>query len=258
MLPTGKENISFSELYLWDECSWRHKLKYIEKVAYDDPEGPELVFGKCMHSLCETYLRDKRIDIETCLAKLASEWNERSFDKLKLTGYILAAEGIASELHEFMDTAFAGWEYVAAEEELYEPIASTDAKFKGFIDCVIRLKKGKKVIHWIIDWKTTSYGWSPQKKQDPRRHLQLALYKHFWSIKHNIPLTDIRCGFVLLKRTAKPGKRCELVTVSVGPTSAKRADKKVTNMLSAMQKKMYMKNRNSCLYCPYANTEHCT
>ena len=60
---------------------------------------------------------------------------------------------------------------------------------------------------------------------------QLILYKHFWSRKHNVPLKDIRCGFILLKRGGKPGNMCELVPVSVGPKSLDRATKMMSNMI---------------------------
>jgi hypothetical protein len=87
---------------------------------------------------------------------------------------------------------------------------------------------------------------------------QLILYKHYWSRKHGIPLKDIRCGFILLKRGAKPGKICELVQVSVGPKSLDRANKIVGNMIAAVRKGFFLKNRNSCKYCSFLDTPHCT
>ena len=119
-------------------------------------------------------------------------------------------------------------------------------------------KDGKKKV-WIIDWKTAqSYGWRRSKKQDILMTAQLILYKHFWSRKHSVPLEDIRCGFILLKRGAKPGKVCELVTVSVGPKALEKAKKIMNSMISSVSKGMYLKNRFSCKYCPYKDTEHCT
>ena len=87
---------------------------------------------------------------------------------------------------------------------------------------------------------------------------QLILYKTFWSRKHNIALKDIRCGFILLKRGGKPGKVCELVTVSVGPKSIQKADKIMNNMISSVRRGMFLKNRDSCKYCQFKDTEFCT
>ena len=84
------------------------------------------------------------------------------------------------------------------------------------------------------------------------------LYKYFWSRKHNVPLSDIRCGFILLKRGGKPGNMCELVTVSVGPKSLERATKMMNSMIKAVSKRFYLKNRNSCKFCDFKDTEYCT
>ena len=72
--------------------------------------------------------------------------------------------------------------------------------FKGFIDAIIKVpkKRGTGFTYWILDWKTAgSYGWRRDKKQDILMTAQLILYKHFWSRKHEVPLKDIRCGFIL-------------------------------------------------------------
>jgi hypothetical protein len=161
----------------------------------------------------------------------------------------------------FLEDTFPGWEVVKAEEELYEDIHEKPVKFKGFIDAIIKVpkKRGEGYNYWILDWKTAqSYGWRRDKKQDIGMTAQLILYKHFWSRKHSIPLKDIRCGFILLKRGGKPGRICELVTVSVGPKSLERGIKIMNNMISSVAKGMFLKNRNSCRFCEFKETEHCT
>ena len=70
------------------------------------------------------------------------------------------------------------------------------------------------------------------KKQDFLIQSQIILYKHFWATKNNIPLKDVGCGFILLKRGAKPGNVCELVPVSVGPKSIERSTKIMRNMIN--------------------------
>ena len=39
MFPTGKPHVSFSEIKAWKECSWRHKLIYIDKIDKGDIFG---------------------------------------------------------------------------------------------------------------------------------------------------------------------------------------------------------------------------
>ena len=56
------------------------------------------------------------------------------------------------------------WEVLAAEEQLYEEIEGSKKKFKGFIDLVMFNHADQKV--YIIDWKTTSWGWDSRKKSN--------------------------------------------------------------------------------------------
>jgi hypothetical protein len=86
---------------------------------------------------------------------------------------------------------------------------------------------------------------------------QLILYKHFWGTKNNIKLRDISCGFVLLKRGGKPGNMCSLVKVSAGPASIEKANKLVRSMVKGVTRGMILKNKNSCQFCDYKDTEHC-
>jgi hypothetical protein len=51
-LPTGKPHISFSEFHDWNDCGYRHKLKFILKVGEDMP-GVHMDFGTAIHAACE-------------------------------------------------------------------------------------------------------------------------------------------------------------------------------------------------------------
>jgi hypothetical protein len=272
ILPTGKSHISFSEVKCWKECSWRHKLIHIDKVDVFEP-SPYLDFGTAVHEGCESYLNTRTIDEKGLLDGVRAAWKDNGFDdpewvKKQPGWYKYApveewcnwAKNMWSEIPDFLDETFPGWECFDAEERLYESIEGKDVNFKGFIDAVIKVpdKKGGYK-YWIIDWKTSqSYGWRRQKKQDILMTAQLILYKHFWSRKHSVDLKDVRCGFILLKRGGKPGRVCELVTVSVGPKSLDRARKIVNNMIASVKRGMFLKNRDSCRYCQFKDTPYCT
>jgi hypothetical protein len=273
VFPTGKPHISFSEVKQWKECAYRHKLLYVDKIEMFEP-SPFLDFGTAVHEGCETLLETKQVDREKLITDIKRAWEKYGFDDPEWVSrqpgwYKYApvnewcnwAENMWSEVPDFLDKTFPGWECFKAEEDLYEEVEGKDIFFKGFVDGIIKVPKSRGSGHnyWIIDWKTAgSYGWRRDKKQDIGMTAQLILYKHFWSKKHNIPLKDIRCGFILLKRGGKPGKVCELVTVSVGPKSLIKGVKIMNNMINAVRKGFNLKNRNSCKYCPYYNTEHCT
>jgi len=108
---------------------------------------------------------------------------------------------------------------------------------------------------YILTHNTTSWGWNRQKRE--HKKMQLVLYQHYFSLKTGIPLENIRCGFVLLKRTAKREK-CELVEVSVGDKSRKDALDKVSLAINLISKRYWLKNRNSCRYCEFNGTSLCT
>ena len=272
IFPTNKGHISYSEVKCWKECSYRHKLMHIDKIDLGET-SPYLFFGTAVHAGCESIIKGQQIDREGLLADLMNAWLDNGFDdpewvqrqpkwyKYKpLTEWCAWAEQMWDEVPSFLDENFPGWETFEAEEQLYESVEGKDINFKGFIDAVIKVKnKSGKDIYWIIDWKTApKYGWRRQKKQDILMTAQLILYKNYWSVKHNIPLSDIRCGFILLKREASKGKTCDLVTVSAGPTALSRSLKVVNNMISSVRKGMFLKNRDSCMFCQYKDTEHCT
>ena len=271
--PTNKQHISFSEIKCWKECPWRHKLIHIDKIDLFEP-SPYLDFGTAVHEGCETYLKTGKVDKQKLFNDITTAWEKYGFDDpdwvAKQPGWYKYApvkewcrwaENMWDEVPLFLDETFPGWECFEAEEMLYEHVENKDINFKGYIDGVIKVpkKRGEGHNYWIIDWKTSqSYGWRRQKKQDILMTSQLILYKHFWAKKHNVPLKDIRCGFILLKRGGKAGKICELVTVSVGPTSLQHGLKMMNNMVSSVRKKIFLKNRDSCTYCQFKDTEFCT
>ena len=132
-------------------------------------------------------------------------------------------------------------------------IESFDKKFKGFIDLVIKTPDQK---YHIIDWKTCSWGWDMKKKSDKIINYQLTMYKHFFAQKHNVDKNNIETYFALLKRTAKKDN-VEIFRVTSG-------EKKTNNCLSLLEKSVIniekgitVKNRLSCKYCKFYQTENC-
>lgn len=258
-----RHHLSYSELTRWVSCPYSHKLKYIDGVK-TEKDGPSehTEFGHVIHTALEVYLETRVMPaIEDVKVGLTYTFNDLlpNAAKLRPSDWQDCVEPILSEVPAFMTENFGDWKYVAAEEALMEPIDGHEQLFKGFIDGVIETvgKRGEKIIQ-IIDWKSTSFFWNRAKRSDPQKLMQLVLYKYFYSRKHNIPLENIRCGFVLLRRSKKSGN-CELIPVSVGPVTIKRAVDTVDKMLGYVRKRMYPKNFGSaCTYCPYNKTALCT
>ena len=166
---------------------------------------------------------------------------------------------ILKNFPEWIDKEFPEWELIDAEHELYEKIENLDLSFKGYIDCIIKAKnkRGKDII-WVIDWKTTGpAGWFFKKRRDFTLLAQVGLYKKYISKKLNIELKDIRCAYVFLKRGSNLKNYIEKFQVSVGPKFLERTDKLVISMIKSVEKGIFLKNYDSCKFCPFTNTEHC-
>lgn len=113
---------------------------------------------------------------------------------------------------------------------------------------------------FILTHNTTSWGWDAQKKRDFQKQLQLVFYKHYFCKIFKLRLDQVKCGFVLLKRTPRKSdnSRCEFVPVSVGPKTEAKALTILNDMINQVSYGVAIKNRNSCRFCEYNGTEHCT
>ena len=273
LLPTGKPHVSFSEVKIWKECSYRHKLAYVDKLdVYEN--NPYADYGTAVHNAIENYLKTKTMNIDECLIEIDSAWVRNGYDgpeyKEKMKEHkwwkgepVEVWQGYARTVLErfpaWLDKEFPDWELIDAEHQLYESIEGEDVSFKGFVDCMLKCKdkKGKELL-WVIDWKTTGKaGWLGKKRRDFLVTAQVGLYKRYLSRKLNIDLKDIRCAYVFLKRGASSEKCLETFTVSVGPKFVERADKLVSAMVKNVKKGFAMKNYNSCRFCPFKQSEHC-
>jgi hypothetical protein len=308
LLPTGKSHVSYSEISDWMDCSYRHRLKHIEKINLGKP-SIHTEYGQVIHDLLENYILGKNKLEEESIEGARKQFREHC-DKLKeehgvevsdkdFNDFAASIPEIANAVPEFLNETFPEWTGFAAEHALYESVAGqTNKWFKGYIDTIIRIPKnarkkrgsslpdseGKAVPmrlselvgqvktdeekqqfgdgyeFWILDWKTTSWGWDAMKKRDFQKQLQLVFYKHYFCRLLGLRLDQVKCGFVLLKRTPRKSdnSRCELVPVSVGPKTEAKALEVLNNMINQVASGRAIKNRNSCRFCDYNGTEHCT
>ena len=253
-------HISFSEMKIWNECSYRHKLEYLE--GHRSFKGNEYTaFGTAVHSYCEQALLKEVKDPN----KLFNDEFVKGLEKLIVDGVELDQKlvnqmepqgtGILPEVLPGINDYFeAGFEVLKTEEELYENMEGTEYKFKGFIDLVVKTPDGK--IH-IIDWKTCSWGWNRQRRSEPMTTYQLTLYKNFYAKKHGIDPSKIETHFALLKRTAKKGSKVEIFRVTSGPRKTTSAMALLNKAIQNIENKTSIKNRLSCKYCAFYKTEHC-
>jgi hypothetical protein len=280
LLPTGKSHVSFSEVKLWKECPWRHKLIHVDKISIQEP-NQHLHYGTAVHSCVEHFLKTRELKTDEALLDLSRVWEENRFDseefilnqteRAKRDGWNYKHNYLRewqeslvtcmNALPTFMEENFGQWKTIDAEHAVMENINGVEnISFKGFIDAIIlsKMPNGKKKV-WILDWKTASpRGWSAEKQRDFMMQAQLMLYKSFWSSKMELASKDVSLAFVLLKKNTKAEKCIQLVKVSAGPESMEKAQKLVRSAVSGIQKGIKLKNRESCKFCEFRGTEHCT
>ena len=255
-------HVSYSEIRNWEECSWRHKLLYTDKI--ETFQGSEhTCFGTAVHETIENMLLG---NIQEPYEYFHKVFTKELFEIGIAQDTDLSSEmrgqvnGIFELVNPALDEYFSdkgGWTVVSLEEALMEPITESKIKgfnFKGFIDAV--LKDGNGHYH-LIDWKTCSWGWNARKKSDIAYGRQLVYYKHFFAKKMGINARAVSTHFGLIKRTAKKN-RIELFRVTSGERKTKNSLDFLDKVLYNITNKRYLKNRLSCKYCPFDNTEHCS
>ncbi len=278
LFPTGKPHVSYSEVRNWKECPYRHKLLYIDKIGTDEP-SPYLSYGTSIHDGIENFLKTGEMDIETVLETIRTEWRVHGFDSqewIDAQAAHRASEGWKPKPHDYLESwlewatialtdlpvflkeEFGDYEVISAEEQLYEFFPGYDIFFKGFIDALLKVKIRGKEYYYVIDWKTAGdKGWYASKRRDILTWAQIALYKSFWKNKNDKDTKEVKCGFVLLKRGAKPGNSCELVKVSVGPKAEENALSILRSMIKTVRRGIFLKNRDSCRFCEFKKTPQC-
>jgi len=258
--------VSYSSIKDWKFCPFYYKITRVKGIK-SGGDSIHTAFGKALHLTLENvfkqekedsfdYAKDFSTNFEKEIALIPEETRAKISEK-DLKDFGQQGKELAYLAYPAAKEYFGEFDFVSAEENLMEDIEEykiDDYKFKGYIDLILRSKKDKK--YHIIDWKTTSWGWEPQKKNDAMVTYQLTFYKHFYAKKLNINVDDIETHFGLLKRTAKKD-RVELFRVSSGEKKVNNALKLLQECVHNVDHERFVKNRLSCTKCSFHKTIHC-
>lgn len=258
--PKQEKKISFSELKIWNDCAYKHKLTYVDGIK-KFTGNHYTAFGTALHHVCEVRVQKDISDLEAEKVfqdKFVEELkllDAESVDKKMSLDMVKQGKSLVKFILPELKSHFKEFEVVSVEEPIYESITEfeTDFNFKGFIDLVIKTPDGK---YHVIDWKTCSWGWNAQRKSEPMTVYQLSFYKNYFAKKHNIPAKDIETYFALLKRTAKKNN-VEIFRVTNGNKRVANALDLLYRALTHINAKNYVKNRLSCNRCEFHKTSHC-
>jgi hypothetical protein len=212
--------VSFSQYSMWSGCPQQYKLAYIDNQK-TSKGSIHTLFGTAMHETLQEYL-DKCLRISKSQADKLMDLKETL--KLKMREcYLKEVEGeigneeicTKDELVEFLQDGNVLLDYfqksknfnkffslkhdelIAIEHPLNVAIRE-NVNFLGFIDLVVKDTFNKR--YRIIDFKTSTKGWSSYQKKDAVKNAQILLYKKFYAEYLNVSPDIIDVEFIILKR----------------------------------------------------------
>lgn len=210
--------VSFSQYSMWSTCPQQYKLAYIDGLS-ESTSNIHSVFGTAMHETLQHYL-DKCLRISKSQADKMIDLKEYLKERMRET-YLKESNDnqiqicTKEEMVEFLEdgNVLLDWfqksknfnkffslqhdELVAIEQPINTKIAE-GVNFMGFIDLIVKDTFTGK--YRIIDFKTSTAGWSKYQKSDPVKNSQILLYKKFYAELIGISEDMIDVEFIILKR----------------------------------------------------------
>jgi len=259
------KTISYSALVDWHLCPHYYLLADIKRLKLWTNTS-DTIFGGYIHTAVQDVLSDI-MSVEDAIKRFNRRWKKlcglyKKFLDQDDVDMGLSAPRIISEIRENLEKEFGKFAVVAVEERLALPSGHRwPQQFKGFIDIVLRLEDNKIV---VIDFKTAGSAFFFQKYQDKYKDYQLTLYKHFYCQKYSIDPDLVETYFVVLEKNHKSKKPITVLRVTSGEIKVQNALKWLDTALSAINRKVFLKNRMSCHKfgenhpCVFYNTPLCT
>ncbi len=224
--------VSFSQYSMWSSCPQQYKLSYIDDLRQSS-SNIHSVFGSAMHETLQEYLSrclrisksqaDKGMDTKAFLKekmremylKESNEGKDPICTKEELVEFLEDGNLIldyfqkSKNFNNFFSLKYD--ELVAIEQPINTKIRE-HINFLGFIDLIVRSKFDGK--YRIIDFKTSTSGWSKYQKKDPTKNAQILLYKKFYSEMLGVSMDMIDVEFIILKRKVSENTEYNIPRIS--------------------------------------------
>lgn len=284
-----EKSVSFSQFNAFHDCNLRWSLAWIEKLQVYQP-SIHTVFGTAMHETIQEWL--EVLYEKTVKDAMEMDLNSLLLEKMKSiyrkdvgtnsTGHFSSSKELAEfyedgvQILDFLKKKRANY-FIKHDTYLVDvelPIVyniAPNVYFKGYIDLIFYSKILDK--YTIIDFKTSTSGWSDYQKKDFTKVSQLLLYKEFFSKTFNVDLNNIDVEYWILKR--KINEDLEFVPKRVQifkPAAGKINMGKVNKMLKEFVESSFDENGNyrikeypanpsksNCRFCPFNDSpEYCS
>ena len=285
----SEKSISFSQLQMYSECPKKWSLQY--KEGYKQFTSTiHTVFGTALHEVIQHYLTvfyeqsstkaDQINTSEMFEDKLREEYTKqyKSNDKQHFSS--------PDELREFYDDGieiirdFAknktkhfskrGWYLIGVEVPIVlNPHPKlTNIVYQGFLDAVLYHEPTNTI--YIIDFKTSTWGWGDKEKKNELKQFQLLLYKKYFSDHFNFPIDNIKVEFFIVKRKLRESEDFVIKRIQkYSPASGKIKIKKAEDAMLKFIEEAFDENgfkevehkptiNDNCKWCPFYKTHFCT
>ena len=279
--------ISYSQLSMYNECSLRWKLNYVDKLRIFE-SSIHLIFGTAMHEVLQTYLEVMYNDSvkNADLLPLEEMLRDKLIEQFKIAE---EQDGKApctkEDLQEFFQDGVDILDFVKKRRADYfskrgykligceVPIdvdLKKNVKMIGYLD-VVMLDEISNTIK-IIDIKTSTMGWNKWMKADKNKTQQLLLYKQFYSKQYNHPVDKIDVEYFIVKRklwekAMFPQKRVQKFVPASGTVSMNKVNNGLNLFLEnafddegkhKTDKIFAMPSKKACKWCEFRKTEYCS
>lgn len=271
---------------MYKSCQYNWYLQYLKGNKRFEP-SLHLIFGTSIHETLQMYLEmcysqsgaaADRLDlIEFFKSRMLDNYKEakdqnpkghfttpKSFnefiqDGIKIIEYFKKKRGSYFNLKNE--------ELVGVEIPITDLVVEDRPKIFmiGSIDLIMKCKITGE--YTIYDLKTSTNGWKDKDKKDQTKINQILFYKHFYSKKLRVDPEMIQVKFLILKKKLYenvefPIKRIQEFVPAQGKTKMKQAVEDlqtfVRNVFTSEGEyidKVYLKNTDSCKWCPFKDDE---
>jgi hypothetical protein len=285
----SEKSISFSQFQMYSECPKKWSLQYKEGHK-QFTSTIHTVFGTALHEVIQHYLTTMYEQSGTTADKLNT--SEMFEDKLReeYTKQYKANNqqhfSSPDELREFYDDGieiirdFAknkgkhfskrGWYLIGVEIPI---VLNPHPKlinivYQGFLDAVLYHEPTNTI--YIIDFKTSTWGWGDKEKKNELKQYQLLFYKKYFSDHFKFPIDNIKVEFFIVKRKLRESedfviKRIQKYSPASGKIKIKKAEDAMLKFIEdAFDKNGYKevehkpKINDNCKWCSFYKTHLCT
>jgi len=282
-----KKTVSYSQFSNWFTCPHKWYRDYILKEK-EFEDNLIMTFGTAIHETVQNYLKTlyeisdaeaEKIDT----AKFFMESFNKQIETKKIPhtkeeydDFVEDGRLIMNEFKEpsnrLLHFPRDRWELLGIEDK-FEVDIRNNVVINGFIDIVFKEKQTGNIR--IVDFKTSTRGWTNYNKEDFTKTSQLVLYKALYSKKYNVPLSKINVEFFILKRKLYDETKAKYPQSRIQLFKPDAYQKDVLEVLHEFGKFVdtcfidgehnlnikYPKNpgkgKKNCKYCPYLKNKKC-